>query len=80
MSLISSNVAQTIFKIANFGDNPNNALIGLCAGLISIVLWSLFAWLFGIPTSQNHSLVSGISGAAIAISQGLSGVNILVYQ
>ena len=76
MTLISSNVAQTIYNIANFGNNSVYALISLCAGLIAIVLWAVVAWLFGIPTSESHALVAGISGAAIAINKGLAGVNL----
>ncbi len=76
MTLISSNVVQTIYNIANFGNNSIYALISLCAGLIAIVLWAVVAWLFGIPTSESHALVAGISGAAIAINKGLAGINL----
>ena len=33
------------------------------------------AWWFGIPTSESHALIAGISGAAIAIQKGFSGIN-----
>lgn len=75
MAGLSTNVAQTIYKIANFGNNPNQALMALCASLSAIVIWCLVAWIFGIPTSQNHALVAGLTGSAIAISHGISGVN-----
>ena len=51
------------------------ALIALCAALISIVIYSVTASVFGIPTSESHSLIAGLSGAAIAIQQGLDGIN-----
>ena len=41
-----------------------------------IVLWAVIAWLFGIPTSESHALIAGVSGAAIAIQKGVSGINI----
>ena len=63
MTLISSTVVQTLYNIAKFGDNPSSALMALCAGLVAIVLWAVFAWLFGIPTSENHALIAGVSGA-----------------
>ena len=75
MTLISSTVVQTLYNIANFGDNAQNALIALCAGLVAIVLWAVLAWFFGIPTSESHALISGVSGAAIAIQKGVSGIN-----
>jgi len=67
MTLLSSNVAETIYNLANFGSNYLNALIALCAGLVAIVLWAIVAWYFGIPTSESHALIAGISGSAIAI-------------
>ena len=31
--------------------------------------------LFGIPSSQSHALIAGVSGAAIALQGNLSGIN-----
>ena len=76
MTIISSTVAETLHGIADFGDNASSALIALCAGMVSIVLWAVIAWLFGIPTSESHALIAGVSGAAIAIQKGISGINI----
>ena len=76
MTFISANVVETLYHIANFGDNTSNALIALCAGLVSIVLWAILAWLFGIPTSESHALIAGVSGAAIALQHGISGINL----
>ena len=75
MTFISSKVAETVFNIVNFGDNSSNNLITLCSGLIGIVIWCTLAWLFGIPTSQSHALIAGISGAAIALRGNFSGIN-----
>ena len=76
MTFISSKVAETVFNIVNFGENSHNNLITLCSGLIGIVIWCIFAWKFGIPTSQSHALIAGISGAAIALNGNLSGINL----
>ena len=75
MTLVSSTVVQTLYNIANFGDDYSHALIAICAGLVAIVLWAVLAWLFGIPTSESHALIAGVSGAAIAIQKGISGIN-----
>ena len=75
MTMISSTVAETLHGIANFGDNSSYALIALCAGLVAIVLWAVVAWIFGIPTSESHALIAGVSGAAIAIQKGIAGIN-----
>ena len=74
MTQINSSVASTISNMVDFGDNTQYALIALCAALISIVIYSVTASVFGIPTSESHSLIAGLSGAAIAIQQGLGGM------
>lgn len=75
MTAFNATVAQTIYKMVDFGGNPHEALIALCAALFAIVLWATTAWWFGIPTSESHALIAGISGAAIAVQGGFSGIN-----
>ena len=75
MSSVNTLVAETIFKMVDFGGDSGNALIALCAALFAIVLWATAAWWFGIPTSESHALIAGISGAAIALQGGIGGIN-----
>ncbi|HOH18550.1 MAG TPA: inorganic phosphate transporter, partial [Bacilli bacterium] len=75
MTLFNATVAQTIYKMVDFGGNAQDALAALCAGLVGIVIWATLAWMFGIPTSESHALIAGISGAAIALQNGLAGIN-----
>jgi inorganic phosphate transporter, PiT family len=74
MTMINKAVAQTIYNMVDFGDNTKYALIALCAALFAIVVWATAAWYFGIPTSESHALIAGITGAAIAL-QGGQGIN-----
>ncbi len=39
------------------------------AGLISAILWNVFTWFFGIPSSSSHALIGGIVGA-VTIESG----------
>lgn len=75
MTIINANVAETIYNMVDFGEDPSKALIALCAALFAIVVWATAAWCFGIPTSESHALIAGISGAAIALQGGLKGIN-----
>lgn len=75
MTSINASVASTISNMVDFGGNTSEALIALCAALFSIVVYSVTASVFGIPTSESHSLIAGLTGAAIAIQGGLGGVN-----
>lgn len=74
MTMVNARVAQTIYKMVDFGAD-REALIALCASLFAIVTWATLAWWFGIPTSESHALIAGISGAAIALHNSLEGIN-----
>jgi PiT family inorganic phosphate transporter len=38
----------------------------VAAAMVAIVFWSTLAWYFGLPTSESHALVAGLSGAGLA--------------
>ena len=72
---INTAVASTIFGMVDFGGDNHAALVALAAAMVAIIVWGVAAWAFGIPTSQSHSLIAGITGGAIALHGGLGGVN-----
>ena len=75
MTQLNASVASTISNMVDFGGDTHAALIALCAALFSIVVYSVGASMLGIPTSESHSLIAGLSGAAIAIQNGIDGIN-----
>lgn len=77
MTLVNASVAQTITKMVDFNieQNPEEAIIALSAAMFAIVTWATVAFLFGIPTSESHALIAGLSGSAIALHGSFSGVN-----
>ena len=75
MTTVNASVAMTIYNMVDFGGDAKNALLALCAAMTAIVIWATVAWYFGIPTSESHALIAGLSGAAIAIQNGLGGIN-----
>lgn len=70
MTMFNSSVAVTIMSMVDFGTNYKFALVALCAALFAIVVWATAAWAFGIPTSESHALIAGVTGAAIALQGG----------
>ncbi len=38
----------------------------ILAGLLGAIVWDLFTWYLGLPSSSSHALVGGYAGAAIA--------------
>ncbi len=43
------------------------------ATLVSAILWGLFTWFFGIPSSASHALVGGFIGAVVS-GPGLASI------
>lgn len=75
MTMVNASVAMTIYNMVDFGGDARMALIALCAAMAAIVIWATAAWYFGIPTSESHALIAGISGAAVALQNSFDGIN-----
>lgn len=71
--IMGTAVAQTTASIANLGTG-NQALANLASAQLAIVIWSVTAWKFGIPTSESHALIAGLMGAGFA-GQGWAAIN-----
>ena len=56
-------VADTMGELVAFSD-LGGAAAALNAALLSIVLWAVSAWRFGLPTSESHALLAGQIGRA----------------
>jgi PiT family inorganic phosphate transporter len=56
-------VADTVAKTAK---TENIDLTVILAGVIAAIVWNLFTWWRGIPSSSSHTLIGGFAGAAIA--------------
>ncbi|MGH7859254.1 MAG: inorganic phosphate transporter, partial [Candidatus Binatia bacterium] len=41
-------------------------LVTVGAAMVAIVIWSTLAWRYGLPTSESHALVAGLTGAGLA--------------
>jgi PiT family inorganic phosphate transporter len=46
----------------------------ILAGLVGAIVWDLFTWYFGLPTSSSHALLGGFGGAAMAYAGTTTGV------
>lgn len=58
---------------ATLVDDGKKLLLVVLCGLIGGIVWNLFTWLLGLPSSSSHALLGGLTGAAAA-GFGLSGV------
>lgn len=66
-------VAMTTASIVSI-DSGSAGLITLASAQLAIVIWSVSAWRFGIPTSESHALIAGLMGAGVSLN-GLSAIN-----
>ena len=80
MSLYFDRVAMTITRLVHLDGGEGQSLQALFAALLTIVLWALLAWYFGIPTSESHALLASLSGAAIALQGGMSGMDVYEWK
>ena len=63
-ALYKTAVAKTIAKdIVSASLVTQEVVIG---ALIGAILWNLFTWYFGIPSSSSHAIIGGVMGASIA--------------
>ena len=74
MCLVSFKVANGISSIVEL-KNGNLGLIALFSSILSCIIFSVFASIAGIPTSETHGLISGLTGSAIVIGN-YSNINI----
>lgn len=80
LGMMNGRVSETVVDIAAFDKNSNAALVGLSAAMLSVVIWAVAAWFFGIPTSESHALISALAGAGVATNKGLSHINVLAWK
>lgn len=65
--LTGTAVAMTTASIVSI-DSGTAGLITLASAQLAIVLWSVSAWRFGIPTSESHALIAGLMGAGMSLN------------
>ena len=72
-AMVSTGVAKTIGGdiVSSPGLIDEKIII---AALIGAIIWNLFTWWFGIPSSSSHALIGGLIGAVL-ISVGTNGLN-----
>jgi PiT family inorganic phosphate transporter len=50
--------------------------ITIISALIAAIIWDIFTWYLGLPTSSSHAVLSGIVGAGIATA----GTNVIIQK
>ena len=71
-ALTGTHVAKTIG--AGIVNSDMITLTVIFCALLAAVLWNLFTWWLGLPSSSSHALIGGLLGATI-VKAGLSAVH-----
>lgn len=69
MSLLNLRVAEAIYSLASLGDRAQGALF---ASLLAVIIFTIFAWLISMPSSESHALMSALVGASLALGTSVS--------
>jgi phosphate/sulfate permease len=67
-ALFGTAVAKTISS-GLVDPSAVNMTTVLCA-LLAAIIWNLFTWWLGLPSSSSHALIGGLCGAALATADG----------
>lgn len=62
-----SRVAVGIYEISGLSPTQNGSVRAFAAAMAAVVVWSLAALYFGLPTSESHALMAALAGAAVRI-------------
>lgn len=75
-AFLSTEVAKTISGglIREGDDGVQITPTLIFAGLIGAIVWNLFTWLLGLPSSSSHALFGGLIGAAI-VGAGFAAID-----
>ena len=73
MSFISISVANCISSMVKL-ENGITAVVALGIAMFSVIIFALIAMWFGIPTSETHGLIAGLTGSSIAL-YGIEAIN-----
>lgn len=77
MSFVNISIAGCISNIVTLSSD-SLGITAFAISMLSVVLFSLWAMKFGIPTSETHGLMAGLTGSGIAIS-GISAINFMEW-
>ena len=67
MFALGNSVAINTLMLSGLTVQGSSALLGVISAMLSVIIWSLIALYFGLPTSESHALLAALSGAAVAL-------------
>ncbi|HEX3826212.1 MAG TPA: inorganic phosphate transporter [Sporichthyaceae bacterium] len=75
-AFLGTKVATTVGKGIIDTPSGRHGLVIVLAGLVGAIVWNLFTWYFGLPSSSSHALFGGLIGSAVAASNGVQWLGV----
>src|SRR6185295_3582807 len=81
-NLIGAMSGTAVAKTIGSGlvDTGAVTLLTVLAALIAAIIWNLFTWWLGLPSSSSHALIGGLCGSALATAGNWSVIKWSVYN
>ncbi len=67
-AFLGTAVATTVGK--GLVDTGVVTMVTVLSALVAAIIWGLFTWWLGLPSSSSHALVGGLCGAAVSTAGG----------
>ena len=81
MAFVNASVMNTVIQLAGLsGAPPSHAVAALQATMLSIIIFAMVAWYFGIPTSESHALIAALAASSLAAAgrMDMSGWDLVI--
>ena len=65
-SLLSPRVSESILSLGNFENELVNKIVCFSC-FLTIIVFGVGAWLFGMPSSESHALIASLAGTSFAL-------------
>src|SRR4051812_13732099 len=63
--IFQTGVAKTIANIVAINPTDPAFIYVVICGLSGAIVWNLFTWWSGLPSSSSHALIGGLTGAGL---------------
>ena len=65
-AFLGTEVAETVGQGIIAAPTGKDGLLLVLAALVGAILWNVFTWWLGLPSSSSHALIGGLVGSALA--------------
>src|SRR5882757_1986734 len=74
-NLLGAFLGEAVAKTIGQGqvDKGVVTMMTILTALLGAIIWNLFTWWLGLPSSSSHALIGGLCGAAL-VQSGTKGV------